>query len=230
MENFNSRKNQFEMLIETYEVYVKHSACCINKNFHKELLCGSFKSSFKQENIYYREKLLELNNKYSLFEKESTELLRIAIQVNNVEVAQQFIKNGSDLADLDSLYCTPLEEAIRCKNFEMISMLLFYGGYTNNIENNLTSFMFSIICQCSEDIQRILMEYETDYNLTSNNDSILFMAIKYKSPLIFDLIERGADPSYTKTTYRGTIIALFVAIEFNCDMEILRVSYFSIFH
>lgn len=220
----------FESLIDKYEQFIKLTPCCRNEKCQKDLIWALVKTSFKQENIYYSEKLFELNNKYSLFEMNNTALLRIAIEVNSVKMAHRFIKRGADLAHLDNLYYSPLEDAIRCHNLEIICMLLYYGGYKNNLENNLTSFMFSIICQCSEDIQRILMEYETDYNLCCNDDSILFMAIVYRSPLIFDLIERGADPSYAKITCRGTIIALFVAIQFNCDMELIRVSKIYIFH
>lgn len=207
----------FESLIDKYEQFIKLRS-------HKELICRSVKASFEQENIYYREKLFELDNKYYLFEMYSSELLRIAIQANNVEMAHRFVKSGLDLTNLDKLNYSPLEDAIRNHNLEIISMILYYGGYTNNMQNILTSFMLSIICQCSEDIQRILMEYETSYNRSWNDDSILFMAIMYRSPLIFDLIERGADPSYIKITPRGNVNALFVAIEFNCDMELIRVS------
>lgn len=217
------RRKHFDNLINKYKDFLKQKS--INDFCSDlELLCELFRCSLKQPKIYYREKLYELNNKYFIILKENTKLLRIAIEENNVEMAHRFVKNGADLTQLDSLYCTPLENAIRCDNLEMICMLLYYGGYTNNIENNLTSLMFSIICQCSEDIQRILMEYETDYNLCCDRESILFMAIKYHSPLIFDLIGRGADPSFVKRNYVGPVIAPFVAIRFNHDVEMVRVS------
>lgn len=168
--------------------------------------------------------MYELNNKYFIISKESAKLLRIAIEENNVEMAHRIVRNGTDLTQLDNLYCTPLENAIRFNNFEMVCMLLYYGGYTNNIENNLTSLMFSIICQNSEDIQKLLMEYETDYNLCCDLEPILFMAIKYHSPLIFDLIERGANPSFVRRYYKGPLIAPFVAISFNHDVEIVKAS------
>lgn len=146
------------------------------------------------------------------------------IQENDVDLARKCVINGANLTEFDSLCTTPLEDAIRCNNLEIICMLLYYGGYTNNMENNLTSFMFSIICQCSEDIQRILMEYETDYNLCCDNDSTLFMALKYHSPLILDLIERGTDPSFTKQSFNGTIIAPLLASRSKCDVKVVKVS------
>lgn len=220
-------------MLKKYENFLKQKVvknsqsdidhCRIVKRSDLQIFSDFFESSFKQSDKYYREKLFDLNQKYSIFPKEDTELLRIAIRENDVEMAHKFIENGADLSDLDSLCCTPLEEAIRCNNLEMICMLLYYGGYTNNINNNLTSFMFSIICQCSEDIQRVLMEYETDFNLTCDREPILFMAICYHSPLIFDLIERGANASFIKTTYRGPLIAPFVGVRSNCEVEIVKV-------
>lgn len=189
-----------------------------------ELFCDLFSCSLKHRKNYYREKLYELNNTYLIVPKKSTKLLRIAIEEDNVEMARRFVQNGADLIQFDNLFCTPLENAIRWGNLEMICMLLYYGGYTNNIENSLTSFMYSIICQSSEDIQRILMEYETDYNLCCDFEPTLFMAIKYHSPLIFDLIERGANPSFVGSNHIGPKIAPFVAITFKHDVEIVRVS------
>lgn len=202
-----------------------HTAELITKrNPNKELFVDLFQISLKTQHKHYQDKLYELNKQYSFFPNESTELLRIAIQENNVEIAKKFLINGANLNELDSLCTTPIEEAIRLNNLEIICMLLYYGGYTNNFHDNLTSFMFSIICQCSEDIQRILMEYETDYNLSCDLDSTLFMALKYGSPLVFELIERGANPNFIKPSFRGTVIAPLQAILYNCNIEIVRVS------
>lgn len=197
---------------------------CLGRTYHRHLLNLSFDASFRQANTYYSEKLMEINDKFSLLRIDCSELLRIAIKASNVEMTHKLIKQCVQLADLDYLSYSPLHIAITCQNLEIICMLLYYGCSTSNYDSNLSAFAFSIICQCSEEIQRILIEYETDYNLCFHGDSTLFLAVTYRSPLVFDLLERGANPSYTKYTSRGNIIALFLAIVYNPDMELIRVS------
>lgn len=209
-----------------YEDTLKHNTTLStsSKNTEIDLFVQLFRYSLKQDDKYYKIKIYELNKTYVLLKNEDTELLCVAICRNDAEMANTLINDGADIHAFDSLSCTSLEIAIRCNNFEMVSMLLYYGGYQNNIKNNLTSFMISIICQSSENIQRLLMEYETDYNWSCDGEPILFMAIKYHSPLIFELIERGANPSYVKHTSNGPQIAVLEAILYRCDVEVVRVS------
>lgn len=173
------RRESFDKWIKKYKDYLRSGVIRDDVDY----ICDIFLHSLRQTDKYYRHVIYKLNAKFSIISKEDTAMLRIAIRENDVRMAYKFIKNGANLSHLDSLCCTPLEDAIRCNNFEMVCMLLYYGAYTNNIENNLTSFMFSIICRSSEEIQRLLMEYETDFNLSCDGESILFMAIKYQIPL-----------------------------------------------
>lgn len=202
----------------------------MNTNFDKDSLCDLFRTSLRQENKYYREKLFQINNDLSLISYEDSELLRIAIQENDVDMTHRMIKHGANLDWLDSIGCAPIEDALRSNNLEMICMLLYYGGYTNNLANNVTSFMFSIISRCTEEVQSTLMEYEADYNICSNNETTLYLAVKYRSPLFFELLKRGADPNFFKISHKGLEIGVLVAIEAGCDVKIVRVSHLRFSH
>lgn len=146
-------------------------------------------------------------------------LLHIAVHTENELIAHHLILKGTDINAFDIIKQTPLDNAIKCNNINLVCMLLYYGAYTNHLPDNLTSFMYSIICECSKDIQSVLIDYEADFNLTCNGTSILFFAIKYKSPVTLNIIDRGADVSY----YDGIHNSISLAMLYDCDSDVFKI-------
>lgn len=221
---------QFERLFDEFKDHLQHSHSYLNRNFDRKSLFTLFEISLRQDNIYYREKLFEFNCGYFNDEQDNTLLMRIAIRGNNVEMARRLIENGADVTASISDSLTLLEVALKYDNLEMTCMLLYYGycpmDFPHYCYNDL---LFAISNECSKDIQKILVDYISDSNHFFINEPLLFIAIRLKSPIILDLIERGADPNYTSDSPKGTVIAPLYGVEYSHDVDIIRVSYLSFY-
>ncbi|KAJ8944677.1 hypothetical protein NQ318_015885 [Aromia moschata] len=206
------KKDFFDLIVKQIQLLKKSNPSSYrNTEFYEQCFSAIVNNTIP----YYALRLIEINKDIVPTERR---LLHVAIHFEREEIAHQLILRGSDVSAFDIIGNTPLEEAIRCNNLELVCMLLYYGAYTNNLENNLTSFMYSIICQSSQDIQRILMEYETDFNLCCNSTSILFFAIKYNSPVTLDIIERGANVNYCHGIHNAISLAMYC----ECDSDVFR--------
>lgn len=114
-------------------------------------------------------------------------------------IAHLLIEKGADINALDWDDNTPLHRAVRFSNFEMVAMLLYYGADTDIVDSyGFTPFMLAIERNEDAQIQELLLEYEVDFNrFTMYGASTLSLAMCKKSPLVKDIIERGADVNYS---------------------------------
>ncbi|XP_018571731.1 uncharacterized protein LOC108911311 [Anoplophora glabripennis] len=207
------RKQFFDFLLEKLNILSEDLCDHIESGYYEQC----FSASVNCSDPYYATKLLEVYDFIPIHKRSA--LLHIAVHVENEFIAHQLILKGTDINAFDIIGQTPLDDAIKCNNMDLVCMLLYYGAYTNHLPDNLTSFMYSIICQCTEDIQRVLIDYEADFNLTCNGTSTLFFAIKYKSPVTLDIIEHGADVSY----YDGIHNSVSLAMLYDCDSSVFKV-------
>lgn len=147
-------------------------------------------------------------------------LIHATIQIGNGNGLNHLLKRG---VDVFSIYDqrTPLERAILSNNLEILCTILYYGGYHHTMFNGQSAFMYSFHCQCSIEIQKVLIEYEDDMNGCFGNLSTLFWAIFYESPLILEIIERGGDIN----NFSGETNVISFALWTNCNAEIFKVRY-----
>lgn len=114
-------------------------------------------------------------------------------------IAKLLIEKGANINAEDCYLNTPLHRAVQSGRFEMISLLLYYGADADALnESGMSPFMLSIYLEAPSAIQSLLLEYETSYNrVSSDGFSTLLHALSRKSPMICDLLMRGANVNYT---------------------------------
>lgn len=125
-------------------------------------------------------------------------------------VTQLLIEKGADINALDFDSYSALHEAVCHADYEMVAMLLYYDADATSLNSHgLTPFMMAVNNNVDPEIQRLLLEYETDFNRVADDDySTLLLALNSKSPLIRDIVERGADVNYALTEINALQLSL----------------------
>lgn len=150
-------------------------------------------------------------------DKNGTTPLMYAVKCGDVDLAFEILKRGLDVNEQDEMLCTALHYS--CWNMtEELLDLLFYFGADPRIRNdsNETFFMcFLKIHRPDEDselveFQKFALEFEDNMNeINIRGISTLFLAIKYETPLLEEIIKRGADINY----YCEDLNALHLSLE-----------------
>lgn len=146
------------------------------------------------------EVLINAGADVNIADTRKTTPLHLSVGVGGVfRIAKLLIEKGADIDATDYNLHTPLHRAARAGRFEMISILLYYGADANILnESGMSPFMLSIYEQAPGSVQRLLFEYETNYNRVSvDGYSTLLHALNRKSPIICHLLIRGANVNYT---------------------------------
>lgn len=127
-------------------------------------------------------------------------------------VTQLLIEKGANVNALDFDYYSPLHEAVCHADFEMVAMLLYYGADANSLNlHGLTPFMMAVNNNVDSEIQKLLLEYEVDFNRIADDDySTLLLALNSKSCMIQDIIERGADINYCLPEINALQLSLYL--------------------
>lgn len=142
-----------------------------------------------------------------LYDDETPTPLLLAVFRGDCYMAHALIKRGANINTVNKQLNSPLHLAVDRSNFAMVAMLLYYGADADIVnQDGVTPFMLALIKKNIE-VQELLLEYEIDFNrvfLGHYADeripevSALRLAIYYKSPLIREIVERGAKVGYAE--------------------------------
>lgn len=135
---------------------------------------------------------------------EGANTLMLAARSGNVNIAHAILKKGIDVNDQDYGQSTALHHFCCNVSVEMMDLLIFYGADPRfrNDEGD-TVFMRLLQVNLLEDdpetveCQGYMIDFESDMNeVNCMGFSTLFLAIMYESPLVEEIINRGANINY----------------------------------
>ncbi|KAL3278160.1 hypothetical protein HHI36_013502 [Cryptolaemus montrouzieri] len=130
----------------------------------------------------------------SLDENLYKKILHNAVKLNNPTFVNSLLRYGASMDNEDIMGLTPLYIAVENSNLEIVSMLLYYNcDISSNNYGNMSPFLYSLFCGSDEEIQLLLLEYETDMNNTNLMRNNLFVAVERCPNLIPHIISHGAD-------------------------------------
>lgn len=124
------------------------------------------------------------------------ESLHTAIEYHNLNTVTTLLREGVDVF-LIHQGRTPFERAIESNNLDILCAILFYGGYHHYIFNGQSAFLYSICCNCTIEIQKLLLNYEDNVNERFQDLSTLYWAIFYGTVIIQDILQNGGNINET---------------------------------
>lgn len=143
-----------------------------------------------------------------------TPLMNVIKHGCGVELVREILKRGANVNEQNKFGYTALHYACGSFYLSVMDLLIFYGA-DPRIRNNKyeTSFMTLLRHPMPDnDVvswQEILIEFEADMNeINARGVSTLFLAIKFETPLLAEIIERGANVNY----YHKNLNALHLAL------------------
>lgn len=135
-------------------------------------------------------------------DKNGITALMYAVRSADVDLSHAILLKGADVNEQDKFLCTALHHCCRNMNCELLDLLIYYGADTR-IQNNKDEAFFMCFLKFPRpeeelvDYQWYMIDFEDDMNAINNQGiSTLFLAIKYESPLLEEIIRRGADINY----------------------------------
>ncbi|KAJ8913657.1 hypothetical protein NQ315_007374 [Exocentrus adspersus] len=122
--------------------------------------------------------------------------------VHHLETCELLLLHGANIDATDRRGLTALHYAAESGDLETVCMLLYYNADANvRCTRGETAFMKALINQ-KLDIQEALLDYVDDFNiLTRYYATSLALALRYNSPFVKDMIERGGNVNYYRLVY-----------------------------
>lgn len=163
--------------------------------------------------------------------KQSTALM-YAVRLGDVHLAHEILKKGvDDINAQDNYLCTALHYSCCNVSCEMLDLLLYYGADPSirNLSNE-TFFMCFLMCphptKRLSEYQRNMIDFETDMNeINTRGVSTLFLAIKSETPVVEEIINRGADVNYFTEDCNALRLSLEVFTSLPFDLIWPRFNY-----
>ncbi|KAK4873519.1 hypothetical protein RN001_015548 [Aquatica leii] len=122
--------------------------------------------------------------------------MHFAIARSLPNVVYDLIEHGADLNAQDRLFkASPLHQAVKFKNLEILCMLLCYGADVTSVDRNRMTPLMRAIDMGETEIAYVLLDFYDDFSQTSkDNCDALLLAATNQNPIAVDLVKAGANP------------------------------------
>lgn len=159
---------------------------------------------------YFAKRLIEEGADIHILNTDSFTALHLAVQQGFHDVSHLLLKKGADPNLVNANHENCLHLAAEHSDIEMVSMLLYYGTDADCFNRfNRTPFMVAVSVSADEAVQRLLLDFEVDLNATTvHNISTLLLALTTNSPLVEELIDRGANVNFSNGYDNAVLAAL----------------------
>lgn len=186
----------------------------INLNIYNTDGMSPLLFAIKNEANNFALRLVELGCDVYAKDQHDTTALMYAVKSGDVELSHAILKRGVDVNEQNHAG-SALHYSRWFISAEMLDLLIYYGAdpRVRNSKNE-TFFMCLLKIPCPQEefveLQRLMIEFEDDMNeVNTSGVSTLFLAIKYETPLLEEIIKRGADVNY----FYQDLSALYLALE-----------------